>query len=160
MSAILCAHAFLGLGCTFKGDTDGGYSAALDDVWRPVPVAMRIYPATRFVRDQGKVLLEARIELFDEMGDSVKAPGVVYFDLFDSQGPTGQESNQRLYTWEVQIGTLEQQTEHYDPITRGYLFRLEVDTARVARRRTLLRAVFSPVDGERVTAESYVRTDW
>ena len=72
----------------------------------------------------------------------------------------GNTPRRLLYTWNAETITLAQQREHYDPITRGYLFRLGVDNLRLAKQATLLKVVFTPVDRPRLEAEAIIRSDW
>ena len=96
--------------------------------WKPIAVRMRVYPTTRFVSDSGKPVLEARIEMLDEMGDSVKASGLWRIELL-SGGETRviRDPRKLLYSWQVQAMTLAQQQRLYDPVTRAYHFRLQMD---------------------------------
>jgi len=156
-AGLLCAA-----GCAFKGDADAGDkpSAKAGEVWRPRAVALRIYPSTRFVEERGDKLLEARIELFDEMGDSVKAAGRVHFELH----PVGEEGSaaigERLYAWDIDLLTLDDHREYYDPIIRGYVFRLKIGNFDPARHSTRLTAVFTTIDGRRLDTRDRVQTAW
>jgi len=141
-------------------DDEAALAAPADAVWRPEPVSIRIYPSTRFVEEDGVPILEARIELFDEMGDSIKSPGAVRCELFalsEGERPT---VGRRLYRWDIEVQTMEQQRRYFDPIIRGYVFRLKMDDIELVRRPTLLRVVFQPPDGPRLTTKGRVRTDW
>ena len=131
--------------------------------WQPVPKRIRIYPSTRFIRESDDAILEARFELFDEMGDSVKAPGTFRIELYSVDEVQGGAPKKLLYAWDPEKTatlTLEQQREHYDPITRGYLFRLGVDDLRIANQPTLLKVVFTQIDQQRLEAEAIIRADW
>ncbi len=146
-------------GCESKGyDGGGANSAAMDGAWLPRPVAIRIYPSTRFVRDQGVPLLEARFELFDAMGDSLKSSGQVRFELFASAAAPGVEVGRLLYSWDLTLTDLEDQRRYYDPITRGYLMRLRMESPRVQRGGVMLRTTFQPPTGQRLVDEKAVRT--
>lgn len=130
------------------------------DMWMPRPVSIRIYPSTRFVQEDGRPVLEARIELFDVMGDSVKSSGTLRCELFalgEGDRPTVGE---RLYRWDIELRTVEAQRRYFDPIIRGYVFRLKMDDMDLVRRPTLLRVTFQPPDGPRLRTEDRVRTDW
>jgi len=140
--------------------THGDIATPDDGVWRPEPVSMRIYPSTRFVEEDGVPILEARLELFDAMGDSIKSSGAVRCELFalgDGERPT---VGRRLYRWDIEMKTLDEQRRYFDPIIRGYVFRLKMDDVELVRRPTLLRVVFQPPRGPRLKTEGRVRTDW
>ena len=79
-------------GCTFKGAATnrGASSKAVDGVqWIVRPVKMRVFPTTRFNRSGDVILLQARVELFDVMSDSVKGVGQFSFDLYAVRGEKG-----------------------------------------------------------------------
>ena len=119
-------------------------SEAMGDVWTPLPVSVRVYPSTRFVKQEGQPLLQARIELFDQMGDSVKASGRVRCVLMAG---VGRLASGELYSWDVPLLTLQDHEAHYDPIARGYLFELKLDNFDPAFRRCSLVVQFRTADG-------------
>lgn len=151
-------------GCAFKGPGDAGqfrpeHNVPVDEVWDIRPVRMRIYPSSRFVREDGKPLLEARVEFFDGAGDSTKAVGELRFELFTA-GPAAQSSSgQRLYAWAVPLLTLEQNQLFYDSVTRTYLFRLRLDSLSLIREQTRLKVTLTPTRGARISTESLLTTE-
>ncbi len=128
--------------------------------WRPTPTRVRVYPSTRFIQESGRAILEARFELFDEMGDPVKSAGAFRIELHSIDESLGNAPRRLLYTWNAETLTLDQQREHYDPITRGYLFRLGVDNLNIAKQATLLKVAFTPVGRPRFEADAVIRSDW
>ena len=147
--------------CQFKGESNGELvEISTDRQWQPKPVSMRIYPSTRYVMESDKPLLEARIELFDEMGDSIKSAGQVRAELFAVSEAASRSIGHRLYLWNINIHSLEDQQTYYDPITRGYIFRLRLDQFNVAVKATLLRVTFFLDDNTRLQTEDVVRTNW
>lgn len=157
------------VGCVPKGE-DPDASRAVDTAsngryWHSQPTAIRVYPTTRFVKQGDAAVLEARVELFDDMGDSVKGAGEFRLEL--RSGGAGSASaggsaggGNLLYTWRVEVRTIEDQRTHYDPITRGYLFRLRLDDLAAARRTTMLNVSYTSPDGRHFTAEAPIKTDW
>lgn len=142
-------------GC-FKGvqmQTPNGVADGSARGWDPKPVGMRVYPSTRYVLEDNVPLLEACIELLDAMRDPIKSSGTVRCELFASSG-TGRALGERLYSWDVKLQTLADQRAYYDPITRGYLFRLKLDNFDIASQDTALRVTFTPTDGPRLQAEA------
>lgn len=138
LAAFVCAMLLLaGTGC---GGSDapwrrvGGRGDVISSTrpWHPRPTAIRVYPATRFVRERGKPLLELTVELFDDMGDSIKAPGHYGVELYASRDPMSPRPGAFLRGWDVQVMSLEQHESHFDAITRGYLFRLELEEPSAA----------------------------
>lgn len=129
--------------------------------WMPVPASARVYPSTRFIRESGRSVLEARFELYDEMGDPVKYAGTFKIELYSVDENLGNTPRRLLYSWNADLLSLDEQREHYDPITRGYLFRLGVDNLKIAKQTTLLKMTFDPVDRPRLEeVEAEVRSNW
>jgi hypothetical protein len=94
------------------------------------------------------------------MGDPVKAAGTFRIELYSVDEVLGNAPRRLLYTWNAETTTLDQQREHYDPITRGYMFRLGVDNLRIAKQATLLKVAFTPPDGTRLEAEAVIKSEW
>lgn len=145
---LLTMTIFATAACVSKGadliDTDNISHA--DGHWQLTPARMRIYPSTRFINESKNGILEARIEFFDSMGDSVKAIGKIHFDLFATVHGKEPLLGQRLFTWEADLLTLAEQRRYYDPITRTYRFPLEVHSLPSARSPTMLRVSFKLMD--------------
>jgi hypothetical protein len=121
---------------------------------------MRVYPSTRLVQESGRAILEARFEIYDGMGDSLKSSGSYLIELFSVEESRGSVPRRVLYKWNADVLSIEQHREHYDPITRGYLFRLGVDDLSIAKDTTLLRVSFKPVGRPRLKAEALIRSGW
>jgi hypothetical protein len=117
---------------------------------------MRVYPASRFVADQQsqRIVLEARIELLDDMGDAIKGVGTFQFELLGTPGQGRTLLDRGLYTWEVPVLNLEQQHLRYDKITRTYLFRLKMDEPFAPTTDTTLKVWFVESGGYRFEAET------
>lgn len=128
--------------------------------WEPSPVSIRVYPSTRLIQESGQAILEARFELRDEMGDSLKSSGTFLIELFSVDESQGGVPRRLLYKWNTEVLSLDQQREHYDPITRGYLFNLGIDDLSIAKEATLLRVSFTPVGRPRLSAEAVIRSGW
>lgn len=153
--------ALLLVGCVSKGDNPEAEPAVVaqreSGYWVSRPTAIRVYPTTRFVRQDEAAVLEARIELFDAMGDSVKGSGEFRLEL---RAGSGGASGNVLYTWHVELRNVEDQRTHYDPITRGYLFRLKLDDLAVAKRSTELFVSYTTPSGQHFAADAPIKTDW
>ncbi|WP_432798409.1 hypothetical protein [Poriferisphaera sp. WC338] len=142
--------------CSFKAnDQQANRPLIIGEGWQPVPTAMRIYPSTRFAVRDGEQVLDARVELFDQMGDSVKGTGQFSFELLEDIGPMG--TGTQLYVWDIEVFTLEAQQKYYDPISRGYLFRLRMDDAEIAKQGGVLQVVFTPLKGDRLDAMQTIK---
>ena len=157
---LLTATVMFAWGCSWKGDrTNGRDPSASGAVWKLEPVRMRVDPSSRFVESNDTAVLEARIELLDEMGDSIKGVGTVRFELFAGDRMSEPAIGRRLYSWDVSLLTLVQQKQFYDSITRAYLFRLNLHDTTTANRATVLMATFTPVAGRRLEAHAFLSDD-
>lgn len=145
-------------GCTSKGEGVGSqvWRGAGAATWRPMPVAMRVYPATRYATEGDRPVLDARIELFDQMNDSIKGVGRFRFELFAGDDRTAAQLARRLYRWDVDLLSLAQQRQYYDPVTRSYQFRLRIDDLSIARKATLLEVTFLPLEGQRLETKAVI----
>lgn len=133
----------------------GPSTSADDDApWEPSVARLRIYPPSGLVRDGQTTLLEARIELLDDMGDSLKASGHYHFDLASPSRSGVVGTGDRLYSWDIAVLTRKQQTQFYDPITRAYLFRLKLDQPVDKQMATVLRLTLTKTDGQQLTVEA------
>ena len=137
------------VGCAWKKTP--GEAADPAQAWQPRPTTMRVFPSSRFVSLDGQPVLEARVEITDEMGDAVKAAGTYRFDIY-GRGPTGalDLTGPKLYAWAVPILTLDDQQSHFDRVTGAYLFRLKLYDEATAQRGAVLRVVLMPVEGDRL----------
>lgn len=133
-----------------------GQSEPSANVWRIRPIAVRVYPSTRFVEEDGATTLMARIELLDEMGDTTKGVGDMRIELYAAGGPNVASVGQHLYTWRIELNTIEQQRRHYDAITRTYLFRLRLQDEVSARLGTVLVVTFTEPQGGRLTDRVHI----
>ena len=149
-----CVQAKGGVGASGEGEV------ALAEAWAPRPEGLRIYPSTRFVREGDTPLLEARIELLDAMGDSIKASSRTRFELRAAGENPGVEEGRLLYSWDVAIASLEDQRDYYDPVTRAYLIRLRLTDDQITQRQVVLRVTLETVDGRRLSDEQPVRIHW
>lgn len=145
-----------GAACSWKGDRGSNLAAApvFPEGWSTRPTRMRVYPTTRFSQEGGHSILEAHIELFDEMGDSVKGVGRFRMELLTRARGSDQSMGDRLYTWDVDMLTLADQQRHWDPITRTYWFRLKLDDLPSTERGTLFHVQFLLPDGGRLDTRS------
>ena len=115
---------------------------------------MRIYPSTRFVYRNGSTILQARIELLDDMSDSVKSSGQIFFELYGISGGGGVATPKSLYSWSVAVRTRDDQISFYEPVVRAYLFRLSLSEHWPPKRQAKLRVLFTPNQGRRLETSS------
>ena len=167
VSLLLCPPACSGL----PGSGDPGVEPLAKRVqidpskaWLSKPVAIRFFPATRFTKVGGEPFLDARVELMDEMGDTLKASGEFRFELFAGRGRSGTpDADTRLYLWDVQVMTKDQQQMMWDPVLRAYQFKLRMDDFEPASRPTLLQVTFVPArpakDHSKLTAVVTIRPE-
>jgi len=55
--------------------------------------------------------------------------------------------------------TIEQNRDHFDPVTRAYLCRLHLDEPKVVQQAVRLRVTFLSAQGRRLEAEVVLRED-
>lgn len=89
------------------------------------PVELRVHPLTRVTADSapdGKRMLEIRLELADQFGDVTKGVGKLTFTL----ARAGALTSAVVDRWENSLETPQENKDHWDAITRTYLFRREL----------------------------------
>jgi hypothetical protein len=127
-----------------------------DSSWPFRPHRMRIHPLSQFVNDRqsGDLLLEARVEFLDQYDDTTKGVGQLLFDLLAAD--SGRDQSSPIETWTENLGDMSVNHDHYDDLTRTYLFRLQLDTEDLPEQ-TELRAYFRSADGRRMQAAFRLR---
>ena len=144
---------FLVSGCSFKGEEfrqrrDAGG-------WPLRPASMRFHPFTQIKRTDAGLRIDARIEFSDPAGDVCKGVGELRFELYaESDSASRQGSEQRLLQWNATITRIEDNSVHWDPVTRTYLFPLTLDSALPGHPRLQLRAQYDASTGERLLAQT------
>lgn len=153
LAPMFLVGALVVVGCKSKGEPPPGehMNPTAGDYWRVKPVRMRVYPSTRFMVNDGQVVLEARIELFDEMGDSVKGVGNFHLELHTVDD---KKASKRLYAWDVTTRTLAEQRRYYESITRAYLFPVKLPSDKALDREVSLEVVFTPPRGRRLVTQA------
>lgn len=124
--------------------------------WPFEPVAMRVHPFTSInLGDEDGAVLEARIELLDQVGDVTKGVGDLRFELYAirTEGSSAPHVRDVLFTWSADLSTLQQNIQHYDQITRTYLFKLKLESPPAAWSNLLLSVQFTDRHGKRINAE-------
>lgn len=132
----------------FKGGILSDQPDPTKGVWSPKPVSLSVYPGSRFVAQDDTQFLETAVELRDDMGDSVKAPGKARLELY--QAGTGETLGPHLYTWDVSIVTPAEQAVHYSRVIRAYTFRLGLDNFEVQKTPTILLVRYELMDETRL----------
>ncbi len=134
-------------------DPGGEAEVSGDDhaAWPFWPRRLRIHPLSQLVtdRESGRLLIEVRLEFFDRLGHTSKAVGQVLIDLL-----AGERGGDPIVTWAKDLSAVEANREHYDDLTRTYLFRLEFDPGLLPEDPEL-RAYFRSSDGRALQAQPY-----
>lgn len=159
LSVALVALMTALVGCdtvSFKGA--GARASVPAGEWPFAPVSMRVHPFTA-IEKQGEgedaaLVLEARLELVDQLGDVTKGVGAWRFELYGDRG-RGQ-SRERLEVWEAPMTTLAENARHWDPITRTYAFRLRLSEQPDIDRELTLVAQLTDPRGNHLIAEGEV----
>jgi hypothetical protein len=111
------------------------------------PVKMRVHPLSRIVPAADKnspTVLEARLEFTDQFSDVTKSPGAVYFELFKYESLTPSHHGDRIHLANFDLGNPESNKEHWDGITRTYLFKIPLPADSLGKEsRVVLSATIS-----------------
>jgi hypothetical protein len=120
------------------------------------PQKMRLHPLSRILPADKNALrtLEARLEFTDQFGDIGKGAGAVYIELFAYESLVPNHHGDRLGIWNFDLSTPQANKEHWDSITRTYLFKPSLPAAALAKRtRVMLQGTFVLPGGARLTDE-------
>lgn len=150
---LLLALASAG-GCDAVSLKGGSRTLVQTGEWPFAPESMRVHPFTALAQQNGRRVLEVRIELLDQLGDVTKGVGDWRFELYAQPGRT--RSRERLEVWEAEMNTLEQNERHYDPITRTYAFNLRVVEPLPDDAPLSVVAQLTDLQGRRLLAEGEV----
>lgn len=145
-----------------EGDRGDDEAIALVDACCPFgPTAMRIHPLTRLLRsaenESPPSTIEVRLELTDQFGDTTKGLGLLQLELF-ARGMVGSNGRgrgarvnglgRRLLSWEPEFGEVESNAEHFDRVTRTYVFSLDLEEGIEFPQRCILRVTLMTHDSE------------
>ena len=119
--------------------------------WPFWPVKMRIHPLTRLLTqstgaaggEADQWLVETRIEFTDRDGQPAKAVGQLVIQIHENPAA----AQERVKSWNTDLRDLRMNREHYDDVTRTYLFRLVVAPDEV-NDQSQIRAMFVSGDGQ------------
>ncbi len=115
------------------------------------PVRVRLHPLSRLVpaapATSAPASVEARLEFTDQFGDIGKSAGVATFELF---APAIVGRGEKLATWNEDINSPEANRQHWDAITRTYLFHLPLPPGAAPRDRSTLSLTFTLSNGQRL----------
>lgn len=113
------------------------------------PVKMRLHPLSRILPNPPTI--EARLEFTDQFGDIGKSVGTAHFDLFAYEALALSHKGKRLGQWNASLITPEDNRDHWDAITRTYLFKLSPGDALGRNDQFVLAATFTLPNGEELS---------
>ncbi|HVS72546.1 MAG TPA: hypothetical protein VHQ47_14920 [Phycisphaerae bacterium] len=118
------------------------------------PVNVRIHPLSRLVPAAGKepATLQARLEFTDQFHDVTKAAGAGAFEFF---APAAIGHGPKLAAWTVDLNDPAANHEHWDAVTRTYLFTLPLPPGAPADKGTLT-VTFTLPNGQKLTDSAAV----
>ena len=87
----------------------------------------------------------------DQFGDTGKGAGAASFELFKYQALSPNHRGDRLATWTVDFNNPKANKEHWDGITRTYLFKLPMPAGAVLKDKLLLIANLTLPNGAKLT---------
>jgi hypothetical protein len=152
-------------GCAFKGESvvsSNPVESSDESVagyWQPLPHDVRIYPSSRFILTEQRPALEARVELKDDMGDSLKAAGSFHLELLKETGNRRQAMQEKLYSWDVPLKTIADQQAYFDSVTRTYRFVLRLDREISPEDQLALAITFKRLDGTLLKVQAVLGPD-
>lgn len=170
----LCGTGLVGLlatvyvcvgGCgmfEFKGEKTESEIYAGASVWPFVPVDIKIHPFTTFQESTDEdmpMLLEARIQMLDRVGDDTKCVGTFRFDLFQAHSErttATSDKGERIAMWDVSVQSLDDNIQYYDSITDTYVFQLGIDPTPSFKRPLTLVVHFTDPGGRHIVTESRI----
>ena len=150
---IVAVCALLLVACSGDGDSTRpvGQGAAAAQIlsWPYWATSMRIHPLTRIAteRTSGDLVIETRLEFTDRDGVTARYVGRTIIDLYATRGANSREPRKQ---WEIDLRTLADNANHFDVVTRTYLFKLKIDASDVAEP-TQLRVHADGIDGRSYT---------
>ena len=158
LTTILMFTMFWIGGCNdaaFKGDAGNDFKGE-EALFRPI--AMRIHPFTQIAVDENTrtPILETRVELLDQMGDVTKSAGRFRFEVYASPVNASSSQQRQVAVWMVPVNDLKTTRQHWDPITRTYVFKLTLDQIPSDDIRLRLNAQFIGPTSQRLTDERIV----
>ena len=128
------------------------------------PITLRIHPLTRLLpsvdSDSAAPMIEVRLELTDQFGDTTKGLGSLRLDLFEGgnggNGGGGGRGGGRglsgpgrhLLSWEPEFLEVEANARQFDRVTRTYVFSLDLAAGVEFSQRCILQATLTTHDGE------------
>jgi hypothetical protein len=127
-----------------------GRKVGPDAPWPYWPQRLRVHPLSQFTADRsiGGTIIECRLEFTDRDGDTSKAVGIVDIELHDGDLARGSEP---VAKWAADLWLPEVNRERYDPVTRTYLFTLQIDEHLIPLSPQLY-VFFLSADGKRLQA--------
>ena len=120
-------------------------------------VAMRAHPLTRLVRENGlPVRIEAHAEFFDRWGHTVKAVGMLRFELEGvavGGRPDPERTSSEPLRWvPLDLSNPAASSRAYDPATGTYWVRLNLPGGAVVGGSPTLTVVFTAARGRRLSS--------
>jgi len=125
--------------------------------WPFWPVRVRIHPLTMLSSDldTGEPIVEARVEMLDQFGDTMK--GVAQFRFELHRLDPGEGPGDPVRVWNVDLRNVEANARHWDRVTRTYLFRLALESPLEPDADWHLRAYVLSIDGRQFTTTRSLR---
>jgi hypothetical protein len=119
------------------------------------PVKIRLHPLSRIIpaEKETPASVEARLEFTDQFGDISKSVGTARFELFAYDPIAIAHEGKRLGQWDESLTTPDDNRNHWDAITRTYLFKISPDGSIAGHDRVVLAATFTLPNGEKLSDE-------
>ena len=116
--------------------------------WPYWPARMRVHPLSRLVRDPAldREVVETRLEFLDRDLVTTRCFGEVYLEL---DVPSDEVPPSPASTWLIDLRDPEANANHFDIVTRTYLFKLDFGNEKPPTR---IDATYVGADGQELRA--------
>ena len=119
------------------------------------PAKIVVMPLTELVsmpETKSKQEIRTYVQLLDDFGSPIKAPGVIRFELYERVARSAEPHGKRLAIWpDFDLTVAGQNNAYWLDFIRAYEFRLDVEPYDGGT--TILEATFIPPEGRRLTGQ-------
>ncbi len=127
------------------------------DLLLPKQIRIHAFTAVRTFPEYGNAQgIEARIEAIDAYEDNTKAFGEFRFELYSYKPIALDHKGELLDKWTVDLMDPQVNMEHWDSITRTYIFKLQLTKEVKPNQSLVLRVVYQSPYTKRLFAEQTI----
>jgi len=113
-----------------------------------MPAKIRITQLTDFVKNDS---ISAYVDVVDEFGSRIKAPGLWRFELYDYVPRSAEPKGTRVYIWTgIDLRNAEKNNEAWQDFMRSYKFDLNMENDLAEGKTYVLTAILFNAQGKRI----------